>query len=395
MMADELSLLRALGWLREGPLRLPNGGYQSVYDPASGQCHSWGGGRTCLLTTAGSVLVFLTTGEHDRACESAEHLLSLSIRTPGRFAGAMQAGEGSRYVYPYYTGFAIRALLAAHRATGHQRYGDEALRAARWILAHAVQPDGSIGEMCVVGRPTLRERFLDTSPVWQAIFVAVFDQLETLTQDATFRRARQRLIAWLERRQRPDGSFPVCTRPWLHRLARTLYTRRMEMLTADEAVTHPTANVAAFEALMVTGQTDRAQRVCAWMNQHLSSHDLFYQYYAGAEHSGEEDIMPTAFWGLTLLAHPACGDFVPVGDICERIAQGLRYAQATSADAAIDGGVRGLPQHPTEGHKLYCWDTQYSVLFWHQFSQWQQRAARASHDQRAVIVGSRKGREGS
>lgn len=353
-------LEKAVRWLRESPIRRPDGGYQSVFDPAAGGRYgSWGGGRTCLLTTAGSVLVFLALDDIEQAQPSAEHIMSLVIDEPGRFRGAIAAGEGSRYVYPYYIGFAIRALIAMHEATGDASYLDAAQRAGHWVIEQAMQPRGSIRELLVANHATLRDRFADNAPTWQAVFVDTFMRLAALTGQARFHEAAERLLAWLLPRQQADGSFAACERPWINRLARAAYAADWSRLTEDGRVQHPTGNVAAWEALLASGRSAQAERVSAWLRGRLGPHHLFYQYEFGqGRHSVEEDVMPTAFFGLLLLrAAPA-----DAPEVCWRMAEGIRGAQVDAPDPRCDGGILGLPLHPVEGRSVYCWDTQYSIL---------------------------------
>jgi hypothetical protein len=80
-------------------------------------------------------------------------------------------------------------------------------------------------------------------------------------------------------------------------------------------------------------------------------------------HSVEEDVMPTASLGLHWLARP---DLVADGS-AERmlswIASGIAYSQVRGGGAKLDGGVRGLPLHPTANDDIYTWDTVYAVLY--------------------------------
>ena len=69
---------------------------------------------------------------------------------------------------------------------GQGRYAEAAVQAGRWVVTQTMDRAGGIREVVVIGRASLRERFLNTYPTWQAIFVSVFDALEELTHDGRF-----------------------------------------------------------------------------------------------------------------------------------------------------------------------------------------------------------------
>lgn len=355
---------KAVQWLRNSDIRNDNGGYKSVYNPATGEYHNWGGGRSCLLNTAGSVLAFLELDDLDRAVTSAEHILDLSIREKGPFIGAILAGENSKYIYAYYIAFAIRALVALYRRTQLGKYLDAAVRAARWVARHMMNGDGSISEVNVFKNRNLRDIFSNQFLTWQAVFVDAFISLEALTEDEIFKAAKTKLLGWLKRIQREDGSYYVYSRPLINRLARSVYTLDFSNLKNDFGLRHATSNSTALEAFVLSSNLQNAEKVYSWMVRKLDNNGLFYQYYFDrGGHSVEEDVMPTAHFGVTMLKHQENRLFINCEEICRRIANGIGYAQVSSTDLNSDGGIKGLPLHETKGQNIYCWDTQYSILF--------------------------------
>jgi hypothetical protein len=316
------------------------------------------------LNTAGSVLVFLELDDVDLAVRSGEHILDLSISEAGPYDGAVLAGEDSKYIYAYYIAFAIRALVSLYRKTRRERYLEAAVRAARWVVAQMMNGDGSIGEVRVFRNRSLRDLFSNQYVTWQAVFVDAFMGLEDLTGEEIFREAKARLLGWLKRVQKDDGSFYVCSRPLINRLARTAYTGDLSNLRDDFGLRHATGNSAALEAFVLASDFENAEKVCSWMVKRLGENGLFYQYYFdNGRHTPEEDVMPTAHFGVTMLRNRKHPFFSDAEEICSKIANGIGYAQVSSTDSNSDGGVRGLPRHKTEDQNIYCWDTQYSILF--------------------------------
>jgi hypothetical protein len=300
----------------------------------------------------------------DLALSSGEHILDLSIREAGPYDGAILAGENSKYIYAYYIAFAIRALAGLYRKTGLEKYLEAAVRSARWVIARMMNGDGSISEVQVFKDRNLRDAFSNQYLTWQAVFVDAFMGLEDLTGKGIFNDAKTRLLAWLKRVQKDDGSFYVYSRPLVNRLARAAYTGDLSNLRNDFGLRHATGNSAALEALVAASDFENAGKVYSWMVSRLGQNGLFYQYYFDhGGHSIEEDVMPTAHFGVTALKNRKNRLFSHGEEIYRKIANGIGYAQAHSADSDSDGGIRGLPRHETEDRNIYCWDTQYSILF--------------------------------
>jgi len=355
---------KAVRWLRDSNICIQNGGYRSVYSPTTGQYYCWGGGNSCLINTAGSVLVFLEIDDIDRALASADHIFNLSIRDRGRFHGAIPAGENSKYIYAYYIAFAIRALTAIYRRTGIEKYLEASISSARWVIANMMNGDGSISEVMVIRNRNLRDVFANQFVTWQSVFLGAFIELGDLTGDKSFKEAESRLLTWIKNIQNEDGSLPVCSKPFINRLAYSAYSLNYSNLRNNPERRHATGNSTALEAFVLSSSWENAERLYSWMAGKLGENGLLYQYYfANGKCSIEEDVMPTAYFGITMLENLDNSLFRNSVDICERIANGMRYAQVTSNDLNSDGGIKGLPLHETEDQNIYCWDTQYGILF--------------------------------
>jgi hypothetical protein len=106
---------------------------------------------------------------------------------------------------------------------------------------------------------------------------------------------------------------------------------------------HPAATSHSIKALMLVGRTHEAGLAAETLTRGLSTHGLLYQYYfPDQRHSVEEDVMPTAHFGLLALEY-LCAD--------------------PERDPDADGGMKGLPLHRDLGENAYCWDTAHGLRF--------------------------------
>lgn len=389
----------AVRWLLESGVRTADGGFRSIYRPGTDTWVTYGSGRSCLQCTAGGVLALLAAAGRPSATspdaatclrfalESAEHIRRLVHRGPGSDAGMLPCGLGADGVKLQHTEAALRSLIQVHDATGDAAWLEAAAAAGRWAIAGLQSPDGSFRSgtsRSPVGR--LRGRLFGTRPSGAAACVATFRRLAKLTGESLFDESAVRLMGWLRRQQDDEGALPMYS---YHPLSRLLASRRhggWAELRRGCLRYHPAPNGWMIEAYLVEGNDAGARRVSAWFHRRLSPNGLLYQYYftrrASSEslldgfyapggivetsygsHSVEEDVMPTASLGLHWLARP---DLVPEGD-AERmlawIASGIAYSQVRGGGAKLEGGIRGLPLHPTANDDIYTWDTVYAVLY--------------------------------
>jgi hypothetical protein len=363
-------LQRALRWLQRTGIRCPDGAYRSIYEQRSRRYTCWYDNKTCLNATTGAVLALLEVGERDLAAQSANHICELAIPLSAtHYGGAIRSGRGSALIFANWIMSATGALMRVYDATGHSRYLEVAESAGRFVRDTMQASDGSIRQTAVLGSfgARVRDRHFRPRQVWLANAVEGFLALADRTGDDEFTHAADRFIGWLAGQQRRDGAFAAHHHTFRSRLATAVHTRKPRELVTPCAETHPTAITRAIRALAATGHMPEATRAVAWAADALGPNGLFYERYAlDGEHSVSEDVMPTALLGLTLLDYP---ELCVRPDLLCSIKRGISYAQIGSTDPQADGGIRGLPRHPTSGEDAYCWDTTFAIQFLHRLCQ--------------------------
>lgn len=362
-LAEELRATRdtALGWLVDSGIRTPDGGYHSVYKPETGAYEDWYGGETSLVCTAGAVLALDRAGYPELALRSAEHICELAVESNGKWRGALRAGRGSGYVVANYVSTAVLALLRAYERSRNARFLEVAAAAGDFVLDHMQRRDGSIRrDLCWNGRPARLTRHLQPQQTWPAHCIEGLVRLWEMTGNVRCRAGAVRAADWLLRVQRPDGSFPLEVPS---RLARLANLGRRLPATIPRSDTHPTIQTYAIKGLMMLGRLPEARRTAQWLSRRLGPNGLLHQFYfPDGRRSVEEDVMPTAHFGLLLLEYPELG--VNRG-LLMTMAQGMCYARIHGGDVKTRGALRGLPLHPERGAQAYCWDTVFAVLFLH------------------------------
>jgi hypothetical protein len=350
-----------LRWVCDSAIRAPDGSYRSIYDPATRSCDDWYGNHTCLLSTAGAVMALKQAGLEEPCRQSANHVCDLALKD-GPLAGALRSGSDSTTVFTNWMLSAALALLRAGQHYGVSRYQEVAQAAGRFVIQHAQRPDGSILQSLSTESGIRWRDRLQPLQVWCANCVESFRALAEATGDDAFTRAADAFVRWLAPLQRANGSFPMYRHTVPGRVAFGLYNRDVSELLRGCRQGHPTAHTHAMKALLLAGRVDDARRVAKWLERHLGPNGLLYQfYYPGGARSVEEDVMPTAHFGLIVLEHPELGIERAALD---RMAAGVAYAQIRSdADADADGGIRGLPLHATQSGRAYCWDTTHGIRF--------------------------------
>jgi hypothetical protein len=353
----------AVGWLVNSHIRTPGGGYRSIYKPGTREYVNWYNNKdTCLLSTAGAVLALDASGHEDLALESATYICGLAIDNDQALQGAIVSGKGGRSILAHWIGSAIVALLRAYERSGQERFLAVAASAGRFVINRMQNGDGSINqELWPAGSSALHGGVLQPRQIWLANCVEAWLALYAATGDQAFKAASDRFVSWLLDQQKADGSFPMFQRTVLSRAMLALLERKLSEAIRGCERSHPAATSQSIKALLLVGRTHEARLAAETLTRGLSTHGLLYQYYFPDQgHSVEEDVMPTAHFGLLALEHPSLGVNRAV---VKKIAEGLVYARIHSSDPDADGGMKGLPLHRDLGEHAYCWDTAHGLRF--------------------------------
>lgn len=353
----------AINWLLHSGIDRGLEGCRSVYVPRDNRYYSWSGGDSCLLCTAGCVLVYLKYGFLERAIDSAFHIERLII-DGGKLKGAIRAGKNSSEIYSYYMSFCALAFSRLFKKTKEQKYLEYARQTAIWLIENMQDKDGKI--ICVkkAGRMSFRQILRSRFHTWEAVLVPILYELNEISPDFLFTKASGNLVAWLKKIMLFDGSFYCYSLPFSLRVLDYLYRGNPEVLLKGCSLRHPLSQSVPLEAFLLVKDIELAQKTFFWLKERLSENGLFYQFYFNnRQHSAEEDVMPTAYFGIILNRNKELFDS---DAIIDKITRGISYAQVNdSPDIKSRGGFRGLPGHAQEGNNLYAWDTQYSLLFFH------------------------------
>lgn len=353
---------QAVEWLVNSHVRSPDGAYLSIYKPKTKEYENWYANQTCLLCTSGAVLALNSLGYEDLALRSAEHICQLAINSDDELRGGLLSGRDSRFVFANWMSTAIVALLQTYQRSQADKFRQVAVEAGKFISEKMQNEDGSINQnLYLTARTDHLRRLARPRQIWLANSVEAFLELYEATGEQCFKSSADRFINWLVKQQRPDGSFPMYQHSLMSRVAVALLGRNLREMLFGCRNGHPASHTQSIKALMLVGRVHQARLSAEWLIRRLSPNGLLYQFYfRDGTHSVEEDVMPTAHFGLVLLEYPELG---ATRELLMRIASGLVYAQIRSADRNADGALRGLPLHPVLGDYAYCWDTIYSILF--------------------------------
>lgn len=150
-----------------------------------------------------------------RAIRMAEWELSIQNRDGSYNGGAVGSGYGS---FVFDTGQVIFGLLAAHEATGDQKYIEGAISAARW-LASVQDQDGAWRKFT----------FHDIPHVYYTRVAWALAELGMHTNDRSFTNAAIRNVDWSLRQQKENGWFEQAgftpyghVAPYTHTIAYTI-----------------------------------------------------------------------------------------------------------------------------------------------------------------------------
>jgi hypothetical protein len=349
----------AVKWLVESHIRRPDGGYRSIYKPASRDYENFNRCDTCLLATSGATQLLNELGHINLALGSAEHILDLQIKS-GPAQGAIPVGKNGRHCVPSYISVGALALLRMYEVTDDDRFLEAANRAGAFVIQRMQLGDGSIATIYALQRRyRLAMRYLLPRQIWQARCAELFLELHKITGKLRYRRAAVRLRDWLCGQQRPDGSFPLQSHTLASAAFASLRSRSVSSTARARHTSHPAANTWAIQTLVKFGNTDEARRSAQWIAGGLGPNGLLYQYYYGdGSTSVEEDVMPTAHLSLLGMDCPELGLDQGLPGI---VARGIAYAQIRSDDPDANGAIRGLPLHETRGDQAYTWDTIFSI----------------------------------
>lgn len=352
----------ALRWLVQSEIRAKDGSYRSIYDSATRSYQNWYPGETCVVCTAGAVLALERAGHVDLALESAERICELAIEDGTRFRRAIRAGRGSRHVLAHYMATAILALVRVHERSQRSHLLAVAADAGDFLIDRLQRRDGSLAlGLRTSGWGNLLRRHVLHRYLWQAHCIEAFLALAEATGEQRYHRAAACLGDWLVRCQRADGSFPMEVSTPLSRLAAAVHGRSLAEIVSPGSRVHPAVQSYAVRGLALLGRHAESELAAQWLSRQLGAHGLLHQFYfRDGSRSGEEDVMPTAHFGLVLLEH---SELDIDRAVLPRMAEGMAYAQIRSGDPNANGALRGLPLHPEHGEQAYCWDTVFAVLF--------------------------------
>jgi hypothetical protein len=159
----------AVGWLVNSHIRIPGGGYHSIYKPDTHEYVNWYNNETCLVSTAGAVLALDASGHEDLALESATYICGLVIDHDQALQGAIVSGKGGRSIFANWIGSAIVALLQAYERSGQERFLAAAASAGRFVINRMQNADGSINqELSPAGSSALHGGVLQPRQIWLA-----------------------------------------------------------------------------------------------------------------------------------------------------------------------------------------------------------------------------------
>lgn len=363
-----------LDWLANSGIRRKDGGYFSEYDPKKKKFSCWGEGSSCTLSTAGAVLTFLCYQKYlDKALDSGEHLLSLIIEHPRKYQGLIPSGRNSKTSRCYASAIAGQALLELYNLTKEERYFQASLKIANAIRKNMVRKDGRIIREIVI-KSGLNFRFffnlLQPIFLWDLESFLLFKELYVYTKEQKYLNTYKKIIYWAHKNINNDATiyFGKINIPFILYLStEKSYSEIKANFKGWFTRFHPTALTALLKTYLDSNKIKEANKLATWLRNHIGPNGLLFQwYYTDEEHSEEEDVMPTAQFGLILMRNEDkfSNKFRPYLDI---IYKGLLSAKINSKDKNIHSSYKGLPFDRKRGEKAFTWDTIYALLFFHEY----------------------------
>lgn len=363
-----------LDWLANSGIRREDGGYFSEYDPKKKKFSCWGGGNSCTLSTAGAILTLLCYQKYlNKAITSGEHLLSLIIEHPRKYQGLLPSGMNSKISRCYASAITCQALLKLFELTKEERYLQASLKIANAIIGNMIRKDGSIIREIVI-KPGFHLRFffnlLQPIFLWDVESFLVFKELYAYTKEQKYLNAYKKIIYWAHKNTNNDATiyFGKINIPFILYLSTEKSWPEIKANFKGWFTRfHPTALTALLKTYLDSKKIKEANKLAIWLKDHIGPNGLLFQwYYTDEEHSEEEDVMPTAQFGLILMEHEDkfSDKFKPYLDIIYR---GLLTAKIESKDKNIRASYKGLPFSRKRGQKAFTWDTIYALLFFHEY----------------------------
>lgn len=354
-----------MNWLAQSEIRDQKGGYKSEYNPDSHQYRVWGDGEDCILNTAGAILAFLQDPRYvDQARKSANHLVD-SLREPvGMLGVTLPAGSGSTLIFPNYVAWAITALCETFKATSEPNLLVAASKLANWLSSNPQFQDGRILDLLrfnpsgAIGR--IRDKFNESFSTWNSIIILALRETAMLTGDSSkYTPFERKMTTWLEKSQLRNGA--ISSQLWSGESAvyQALVRGRLNLLRSrwDNRI-HPTSAVLCLQAFTLLSLRNRARILADWLSKAVGEGGLFFQYYWEGGHSIEEDVMPTALYSKFLLEQ----GFPAAEEVTIHTIQAILRSQIESYDTNANGGIKGLPGHPTLGGSAFAWDTAHALI---------------------------------
>ncbi|MDI6785428.1 MAG: hypothetical protein QMD92_01840 [bacterium] len=363
-----------LDWLAHSGIRREDGGYFSEYDPKKKRFSCWGEGQSCTLSTAGAILAFLCYQKYiDKAIVSGEHLLSLIIEHSHKYHGLIPSGMNSKTSRCYASAIACQALLKLFEFTKDKKYYEACLVISDAIIENMIRKDGSIRREIVI-RPGFNFRYflnlLKPVFLWDLESFLIFKELYNYTKKQKYLHAYKKIIYWAHRNINNDATiyFGKINIPFI------LYLSTEKSWSETKANFkgwftrfHPTALTALLKTYLDFKRIKEANKLAMWLKNHIGPNGLLFQwYYTDEEHSEEEDVMPTAQFGLILMENKDkfSKELEPYLDI---IYKGLLTAKIKDKEKNIYASYKGLPFDKRRGHKTFTWDTAYALLFFYEY----------------------------
>ncbi|MBU0899513.1 hypothetical protein KKB54_01685 [bacterium] len=363
-----------LSWLANSKIRREDGGYYSEYDPGKKKFKCWGEGSSCTLSTAGAILAFLGYQRYlDQAIISGEHLLSLIIKLSHQHQGLILSGKDSKTSRCYVSSVACLSLMELFALTKEEKYLQASQKIAQALIRNMVKKDGRLRREIII-KPGLHFRFffnlLQPTFLWDLESSLIFKKLHIYTKEQEYLEVYRRIIYWAHQNTNPEATiyFGKINLPFIFYLS-TEHTLDENKANLKGWISkfHPTALTALLKTYLEANKRAEAIKLASWLRDHLGPNGLLFQwYYPDDEHSEEEDVMPTAQFGLILMENE--GIFKEgFSSYLAIIYQGLLTAKIKSEDKNINASYKGLPFHWKRSDQASTWATVYALLFFREY----------------------------
>ncbi len=360
------TIQKGLNWLTSSDIYCDNGGMRSKYDPKTKQYEIWKEGNTDVLCTSGLVEVIINYSEmfnddqyDDQLLRSVNHLCDLWDDEKG----LMWAGQGSKWIYPFWASNAAYVLYDYYEKTKHERSKNIAEKIIDWLIS-IQNPDGAIPKNQIWSGK------IDKKPVtsWNTILIRAFLKADEMGHIGA-QEAALRLSEWMLANQLKDGSY-YYSFDSINNIYRNIKDRKEHAISLTGAMKkhtlwkHPTSQANCLLASLLLYERNNDEKMMRsalqthkWISHNLSPRNIMYEKYYLNSHSMQEDVYPTAlFVNSILILYDITGKEKYLTE-AKLIWKDMINVQFDSEDKNLHGSFPGVPLHPTEGGKAYAWDT--------------------------------------